>query len=379
MSSDKPKRKFRLLTTVIFFLNLPVLMLLIGSYLAFYIDPVSSTLFALAGLAYPFILLLNILFLIFWIFTKIKYAILLLVFILLGWNHMGRVIQFKGSEIKEEQESFKILSYNVQNFVKENVSTTRYVTDQKIRNDITNFIKNQEADIICIQEFLYDGKDYDRFGKIFGKVFNCPSYFMKNYYDAIRGKLESIATFSRFPMLENGSLVNDEKTFGIYSDLLIGNDTIRLYNLHLASIHFKKEDYDFINDITENQSQQEFKKNTLNIISKLRTAFVKRSRQVSILESHIAGCPYPMIVCGDFNDTPLSYAYHKTSRGLKDSFVESGSGFGTTFNEETFPAIRIDYIFHSPVFTSGDFNRYKIPYSDHYPISCKLSKQEFAE
>jgi len=154
---------------------------------------------------------------------------------------------------------------------------------------------------------------------------------------------------------------------------LIKQDTIRLYNLHLASIHFKKEDYDFLNEITDNQNQQEFKRNTMNILSKIRAAYVKRRHQVGLLESHINDSPFPVIICGDFNDTPLSYAYRKISKGRKDAFVESGSGFSNTFNEQTFPAIRIDYIFYSPVFTAGNFKVHKIPLSDHYPISCLIN------
>jgi endonuclease/exonuclease/phosphatase family metal-dependent hydrolase len=358
---------------LILFLNILAVLLLSASYLAYYTDPKTTTVFALAGLGYPYILLLNIIFALFWLFSRIRFAFISIVFILVGWNHITRVVQFGSQELPEESDKIKILSYNVQNFVKENVSSTKYITDQKIKNEIFSFIENQQADIICIQEFLYDGSDYKFHGQKFGEMFGCPNFYMKNYYESIRDKLESVATFTKYPIVNKGHLDYEEKIIAIYTDLKVDQDTIRLYNLHLASMHFKKEDYDFINEITDQQNQKDFKKSTLNIVSKISKAYIKRSHQVRILESHLAGCPYPVIVCGDFNDTPLSYAYRKISKGLTDAFTESGTGFGTTFNEETFPAIRIDYIFHSDHFKSGNFERQKIPFSDHYPISCDLS------
>jgi len=373
LKPDRPKYKFPFITGLIFILNILATLLLSASYLAFYIDPVTTTIFALAGLGYPYILLLNFIFILFWVFSRIRFALLSLIFILIGWNHLGRFVQFNAKELPEEIEQIKVLSYNVQNFVKENVSSTKYITDQKIKDEIIGFIQDQDADIICIQEFLYDGSDFEIHGKKVGELFGCPNFYMENYYSSIRDKLESVATYTRFPIISKGYLDYEEKIIAIYTDLKINKDTVRLYNLHLASMHFKKEDYDFLNEIREQQSQKEFKKSTLNIVAKVRMAYVKRSYQVRLLESHMSGSPHPVIVCGDFNDTPLSYAYRKISRGLTDAFTESGFGFGTTFNEETFPAIRIDYIFHSKHFNSGGFERFKIPFSDHYPISCFLS------
>jgi endonuclease/exonuclease/phosphatase family metal-dependent hydrolase len=93
---------------------------------------------------------------------------------------------------------------------------------------------------------------------------------------------------------------------------------------------------------------------------------------VDILSAHIRQSPYPTIVCGDFNDTPVSYTYHKMRGKLVDAFIESGSGIGNTYLGN-FPSFRIDYIFHSKSFRSCCFRTDRINMSDHYPVMCTLS------
>ena len=108
-----------------------------------------------------------------------------------------------------------------------------------------------------------------------------------------------------------------------------------------------------------------------NIINKIKTASVKRSKQVDAVANHIESSPYPVIICGDFNDPPSSYTYNRISGDLKDAFVESGSGFGNTYNG-LIPLLRIDYILHSPQIRSTDFKTVKQNLSDHFPITCKM-------
>lgn len=310
---------------------------------------------------------------IFWFFVKIRYSFISLLFILLGWNHLGRLVQINSSEkIKEDSWQINVLSYNIQNFVKENTSTTKYIQSSEIQKDITNFITEVDPDIICLQEVLYDKEDFNQFPEMFGKKFGCNYSFSRNYYPKRKDKIDALMILTKYPIFNTGYFEYLEKTIGIYCDVIMKNDTVRLYNLHLASIHFKREEYDFITDIAKQQNQEEFKANTLKVISKMNTAFIKRGTQTNILTEHIGKSPFPVIICGDFNDTPSSFAYREISKNLKDAFVESGKGFGITYAGKNFPAFRIDFIFHSPQYSSGKFQRHKIPLSDHYPISCTL-------
>jgi endonuclease/exonuclease/phosphatase (EEP) superfamily protein YafD len=105
---------------------------------------------------------------------------------------------------------------------------------------------------------------------------------------------------------------------------------------------------------------------------KMRDAYIKRALQADQLARHIRESPYPVIVCGDFNDTPFSYTYYKVRNHLKDAFVESGSGFGSTYHDN-FPPIRIDYIFYSPSMKSLLFRDDKKGGSDHFPVISEFT------
>lgn len=373
MLNTTPKKRISFLTGLFLLLNGLAVLLLLMSYISAYINPKNFSIIAFFGLGYPIILAINLLFIVFWFFVKVRYIFISILFILLGCNHLGRLVQFNSSaEITANTSQIKILSYNIQNFVKENTSTTKYIQDFENQREITNFIAEQEADIICLQEVLYDKENFEQFPDQIGEKFNCQHSYYKNYYPNKKNKIDALVIFTHYHIINKGYFEYLDKTIGIYCDILMENDTVRLYNLHLASIHFRREEYDFISDITKQQNQEEFKANTLKVISKMNTAFIKRGYQTNILTAHISKSPYPVIICGDFNDTPSSYAYRKISENLKDAFVESGKGFGITYAGKNFPAFRIDYIFHDNRFESVNFRKHKIPYSDHYPISCSL-------
>ena len=351
--------------------------MLLVVYISVYINPESFPLIAFAGLGYPLILLINLIFVLVWILVRIKYSMLSLLFILLGWNHIGKLVQINHKdEMDKSKKPVKVLSYNIQNFVAQNVANTKYITNFDNQARITKLIEAQKADIICLQEMLYDRGNVESFVADFGRKNKTPNYYYRNYYSKNKNKLDALAIFTRYKVIKKGYLEHEGKTIGIYNDLIIGNDTIRLYNLHLASIHFKKEEYDFISDLPNQQDQEVIKKHSLQVISKLKTAFVKRGRQAKIVKDHLNNSPYPVIICGDFNDTPTSYAYRKISSRLTDAFVESGEGFGVTYAGDNFPSFRIDYIFHDNVFDSRMFTRHKNPLSDHYPITCYLIRKE---
>ena len=110
------------------------------------------------------------------------------------------------------------------------------------------------------------------------------------------------------------------------------------------------------------------------IIKRLRSSFENRGNEVEQIKQHIRQSPYPVIICGDFNDTPISYAYRTISKGLTDAFVNSGKGFGNTF-VGPLPYFRIDFVLHDPIFKSFGFNtNSSITLSDHYPITLDFVK-----
>jgi endonuclease/exonuclease/phosphatase family metal-dependent hydrolase len=141
--------------------------------------------------------------------------------------------------------------------------------------------------------------------------------------------------------------------------------------MHIASIRFSYDDYDFIENADYRQNENELKKGFSTIYHRLSNAFVKRSVQSKIVLSHIEKSPYPVIVCGDFNDSPISYCYQSFSDQLIDSFKEAGNGIGSSY-AGTMPSYRIDYVFHSEEFKAIRYNTLKEKLSDHYPVTVEL-------
>ena len=369
------KNRISFLSGLFLLLNLIFIIALLLSYLAFYTNPSALPIIAFAGLAYPFLVIINLAFIIFWGFSKPKFALVSLAIILLGWNHLGRLFQIGNADDETPgKNSFKLMSYNIQNFLNVNASNTKYITNFENQDKIVNFISNEKADVICLQELLYDRDGYNKFVRQLGRKLNCPNVHNRNYFDRNKEKLDALAILSKFPLINKGHIEYSDKTICIFADMIKGLDTIRIYNVHLASIHFQKQDYDFITEFSQNTEQQEFKESFLQIAYKLKSAFIARGEQVNILNNHITTSPFPVIICGDFNDTSSSYAYRQLSQKRIDAFVESGSGFGITYAGENFPAFRIDYILHDENLQSTKFQRHKINFSDHYPISCFIGK-----
>jgi endonuclease/exonuclease/phosphatase (EEP) superfamily protein YafD len=163
--------------------------------------------------------------------------------------------------------------------------------------------------------------------------------------------------------------------FAIYTDILYDSDTIRVYNLHLESIRFGDEDMSFYSHLTNPGTETPpLKPGSQKIMWKLKKAFFNRAKQVDILAKDIKNCPYPVIICGDFNDTPLSYSYNKLVSGLNDAYKSAGYGiFGETYAGKL-PAFRIDYIFYCDFFSASGYRKFEVNLSDHYPIAAILNK-----
>ncbi len=272
---------------------------------------------------------------------------------------------------KKSINEIKILSFNVRAF-----NIYKWYSDPATSISIINLIQSEHPDIICLQEYTtisQPNPDPENINRLFADTpYNYIHYSFQNKNNSGYG----IATFSKFPIIGKGN-ISFKKTFNevIYTDLVVRGDTIRIYNNHLQSVKFQKRNYAFLDTLKLKYDEENFRE-IMDISLKLKTAFVKRSEQVDSISSHIVVCPYPVIVCGDFNDTPVSYTYTRMKRGLKDAFLSSGNGIGNTY-PGIFPSFRIDYILHSKEFEPEIFEIVKAKLSDHYPILCifNLKKQ----
>lgn len=361
-----------MISYILWLINIIFVVLLSGAYLSAYINPESITVFAFLGLAYPFILAVNVLFVIFWLIRGKRKIYLSLLVILLGYNPLMRHVKlFPGGDAAGEPGSIKILSYNVQNMSHSNAGLER----AEIKQMILDFVEKENADIACFQEYS-EKRSYDEqvFEDLTRVIRYNDSYYI-NYNPKKGYRTDAIVILTKMPYFNSGtlSLPDDHHNFGIYIDIALNSDTFRVYNLHLESIRLHHEDYQFFEDMSKGQTAKgKLGEGSKSVVRKLHNAFKVRARQAAVVVSSLRSSPYPVIVCGDFNDTPSSYAYHQISEGLTDAFVNAGFGLGNTF-AGNLPPLRIDFIFHSPEFQSTAFEVHRIKHSDHYPISVYLS------
>ncbi len=342
------------------------------AYLAPYVDPEATTLFSFLGLAYPVLLLINLFFIILWILLRKRYVLLSLLAVLVGWNMLLRHFNW-GSSVNNEHASIKITSYNVQNLAKNNL----HIQNPDHRSRIFRFLAEEQPEILCMQEFYYRGNNTSNLFKALKKETGLPHFFHKNYFPDSR-HLNALVTFTSYPLINTGELTTENgRIFTIYTDLLIDNDTVRVYNVHLKSVRFQQSDLDFVNDLPRQASRQEkLTEGSKSVLIKLGEAFRKRAKEASILAGHIQTSPHPVILCGDFNDTPGSFSYEKIKGNLRDAFLEAGYGYGNTYAGKL-PPIRIDFIFYDRGFTSRKFQIHTLnDLSDHYPVTTHLAPSQ---
>ena len=281
-------------------------------------------------------------------------------------------INFTDDDKTNNNNSVNITTYNVRLFDLYNWSH-----NMETRAKIIRMLQNEKPDIICFQEFYNEDKGTFRNVDTLKAVLNLP-YVHTSYTNNLKGLYHfGIATFSRYPIVNTGELqFSSKKTSNncIYTDLKINSDTVRIFNAHLESIRFKKEDYLFIENIDEVDEKEDLIGGR-KIMSRLKRAFQKRAIEADTLKQQVNRSPYPVVFCGDFNDTPSSYAYNTLRSSLNDSFKTGPAGFGKTYNGP-FPAFRIDYILYSDDVHCSDYKITQQPLSDHFPVSCKFSLKE---
>lgn len=352
-----------------FYLNLLAVFSLLLSYTAPFINPQDFWIISFFGLAYPVFFAVNILFFVFWLLQKRWMALLSLIAITGGYEFLNRFvsIHFPQEVNGNESKFIRLMTYNVKNF-----NLYNWKTNQQERNEIIKFIKEFHPDIICFQEFYTeDNGNFQNIQEIQLQT-NLMYYAFAKVHGLKKTKHWGVIVFSKYPIVnfEEIKFTNSRWNGALSADVAINKDTVRIFNLHLASIHFHQEDYEYINQLAEEQDVDV--KESRKILYKLKTGFMKRAAQTLLVTRKIQACPYPVIVCGDFNDPPVSFAYQTISKNLQDAFVKQGFGFGQTYTE-AFAPFRIDYILMDNKLKIERFQNIQKKYSDHYPVICDFS------
>jgi endonuclease/exonuclease/phosphatase family metal-dependent hydrolase len=353
----------KILYRILLSVNIGFALTLLISYLAVIISPGKLALPAFFGLAYPYLLIINIILAVIWLMLLKFEALISIIVIALGFTHFINYIKLS-RPAGDKTGTYKVMTYNVRLF---NYFESRNGLNSEKK--VLNFIKTQKPDIICLQEIYLIGIPSVR-EKAMVAALGGKYYSHMKVFGAGKNRYYGIITFSRFPIIRKGEIVHPgSSSLSIYTDIVVQKDTIRVYNNHLQSFKLKRMERSFVEELTSDKQTLEVK----DISSSLKKGFIKRAHQAQVLKEKVDKSPYSAMVVGDFNDTPVSYAYRKIRKGLNDAFVNSGYGAGFTYRGN-YPPNRIDYVLYDKSIVNSHFEIVRIRYSDHYPVFAYFKK-----
>jgi endonuclease/exonuclease/phosphatase family metal-dependent hydrolase len=342
--------------------NLWVVFFTLLAYAAPFISPAKVSLFLFFGLAFPWLLLANVIFVLIWSVSRIRFWWFSALTLLVGWMHLTAVFGvnfWKNTEGGAKAENtVRVLTYNTADFV------MPYHKDKLAgRNGLNNFFKQQNPEIICLQE----GGDF--YEETLGRI-AAFFPFLSAYPYQSRQLGNQTAIYSRFPIVNEAKLDGEKYGNGCnFADIEIGTKKVRVFTLHLTSnsVSAMAEDLAKSGEISDDDSWLEFGR----MLKRVRSTGIKRTREAEFIAANIQQSPYPVIVCGDFNEIPVSYVYKTLSNNLSDAFREAAFGFSSTYNGKI-PALKIDNILMSPSIEARNCKIHSVKYSDHFPMTADL-------
>ena len=336
-------------------LSAAVIVMTFLAFLAPLINPALFSWLAFFGTAFPWLLLANLLLLLTWAFRVHRFALYHLGILFFGWQHITGFIGLNFSKDAVPENAITLVTHNLGGIFRGvHLSEAEWA---QIYTDYAQFLKkNGNPDILCVQE---SGR------KFWQTVAQKMGY--KHSFEIKRG---GTAIMSRYPVLRGGQVPFGQPENGsIWADLKVGQRTVRVYNVHLQS---NKVTYDTRRVIDDSDIQDKETWRDINkVLHKVGGATGIRAGQAAKLRDLIAACPHPVVLCGDFNDTPTSYVYGVLAEHLTDTFREKGYGFGTTYAGAV-PLLRIDYILTGPRLKPYSCKVLRGSASDHYAVAASV-------
>ncbi|TVZ17414.1 endonuclease/exonuclease/phosphatase family metal-dependent hydrolase [Maribacter sp. MAR_2009_72] len=306
----------------------------------------ASASLAFVSLAVPVLVFVNMLFFLYWLFKFNIRMLLSLSVLIYGYFALDTFVVFNSiEEVEDTSNTLSIMSFNSLGFRGKEDEWKSTAGDT-----IVKFIQRENPDIVCFQEF-----DYRKIRSHFFEEY--PYKYVDFNFDVDEDKVIQ-AIYSKHKIINKEIIEFPESSnSAVYADVIVQKDTIRVYNLHLESLNIRPS------NIKRERSDKLF--------VRLRNSFSKQQQQSTIVRSLINKSPYPLIVCGDFNNTQFSNSYFTIKGSLNDTFLKKGNGYGKTINFWKFP-FRIDFILVDPVYEVLSHYNYEINLSDHEPIMATI-------
>jgi len=369
-------------------LNIIVAALYLACSFAPFLHPKTWWFTGFLGLFFPYIFLLLLLFLMFWIFVRTKRAFFPLLVMLAGFSAVGNHISFKsGDDFSQEKQpgSIRFMDWNLRHFIPFDESMFKPDQDKHLQL-ILDQVKKYQPDVICFQEFVSmpaEGKKDPMYHLEHVLGYKYHQFAGEDIFDT--KQYSGIAIFSRLPIARGGVIpfspaspdANAENT--VFADVIDGADTLRIYAVHFQSFGFGAREYGVIDDVKAKNDSSVIQSKQL--IKKMRNTFYWHGVQSDFIVNEMASSPYPTFVMGDLNDVPGSYTYSVVRGDRKDAFLGKGTGLGATFTSSSsfmlqlLPTLRIDYIFHPEQYEALQFTQGGKRLSDHSFLVSDIRKK----
>ncbi len=345
------------LSSILLGANLVFLLLLWACCLSTHVSPAAHGHIAVLGLAFPAVLLFNLFFIPLWLFVRWRWVFVPVVGIALVGSYVLDYFPLSGSKSSLAQDSvLRVLTWNVKGYCRSDQ------TDSLIAQ-----FKEWDADIICTQESTGSSRA-DRVNRMLESL---------GYYKA---NADGRHIYSRWPILRSHAVdMSSEGGNGaMIAYIQMPTDTLVVINCHLESNRIDNKDRTNGKAAIASGESRRVAGQTRRMWGKLAGISRQRGTQVDALCALLdsLGTERPILLCGDFNDTPISYAYQQIDKRLQNAYREAGCGLGVSYNERYF-LIRIDHLFHSPYWQAIDARVHpKSPYSDHNPLCVTLMRHK---
>ena len=361
---------FRLIKAILRFAAIVASIGLLISYTSSVIPPQQFWYVQLFGLVYP-VLLITVIFLsvLNFIFKR-RFAFSMLVLMIGTFTHAKYFgIDFKSPQIEEFSDNeVKVMSFNVRLF-----DAYKFLMPElnDSKGEFKALFQSESPDILCLQEYAEDQLNKRIIPPEKIKEAGGFSHYTTTMTLEHKKMFAGQAIYSKYPIIHSEIISDSTQTIrSLFADIVKGKDTFRVYNCHLESIRFQKDEYSLFD--TEVASSKTYSSRIRGLVSKLKKAYPLRANQAQKIINHVLTSPYPVIISGDLNDPPTSYVYSLFNKHFKDAFYEGSLSMTRTYAGKV-PAGRIDYIFYNDDFAPVSFKTWKEKVlSDHYPVMASF-------